>query len=130
MLLIAITLGVMVERLENSVSAVRVALERAGIGAIYGTLISTLATFSLEMGGRCEPQLLSNISNGATWGSMLGFALSTPTLQKQIIADSKIAKSGRDRFYLRTLSTSAILFGTTITFAVTSKLLSGNVLPS
>ncbi|GAB3067639.1 hypothetical protein [Micromonospora schwarzwaldensis] len=129
-LMIAVTLGVMVERLENSVSAVRVALERAGIGAIYGTSISTLATLHLEPGDGCEPQLLSNISNGATWGSMLGFALSILTLRKQMIADSKIAKSARDRFYLRSLSASAILFGATITLSVTSKLLSGDVFPS
>ena len=127
-LMIAVILGV--ERVANSVSAVRAAVERAGIGAIYGTLASTLATFNIKPGSECSPELFSNISNGATWGSMLGLALSLLTLRKQIIVDLKILESERDRVYLKSLSISAVLLGIIITLTATSKLLSGDILPS
>jgi hypothetical protein len=123
-------LGVGVKRVDNSIGAVRTAVERAGLGAVYGTLMSTVATLMIAPQGKCGSELLSNISNGATWGTMLGFALSIPILRKQMFSDAKIAGHQHGGFMLESLCRASVLFGSAITLAITASLIKGTMTPS
>jgi hypothetical protein len=55
---------------------IRRTTERAAFGAIFGTLLAAAAsTVGLHQDtGRCHVDLLQTIGNGATWGTLVGFA--------------------------------------------------------
>jgi hypothetical protein len=47
------TLGVHGEHKEDSASAIRIGLERGGVGAAFGTFLSTFATLNVPLGSSC-----------------------------------------------------------------------------
>ena len=127
--MIVTILGVTTERVERSIGAVRISIERAGIGAIYGTLMSTVATVNLPNGSACGTELLSNISNGATWGTMLGLMFSFVALRKQMMADANSAERPGGKWMIVNLANASLLFGAAIGLILIVKLLNGGVLP-
>jgi len=125
----AAILGITTERTENGIKAVRVAIERAGIGAIYGTLIASVATLNVPAGSGCDVELLSNVSDGATWGTMLGLMFSVVKLRRSITADSRLAKHPAGGFMFANLANASLFFGAAIGIATLMKLLDGSITP-
>jgi hypothetical protein len=71
-------------------------------GAIFGTLLAaTASTVGLSRDtGRCHVDLIQTIGNGATWGTLVGFASAFWLL---FTALTKVASASQDRSFRRVL---------------------------
>lgn len=128
-IMIATTLAITSDRNESSSGATRIGVERAGLGAAYGTAMSILATVNTSHGSPCSPDLLSNISNGATWGTMLGFTFSLMAPRKGMLRDAKSTERPYVRKMFVNSANLSLLFGVATTFLLIDELMRGRIWP-
>jgi hypothetical protein len=131
-LMIAGTLMVTSDRSERTTSAITVAVERAGLGAAYGTLMSILATLgTVNSSGEkgCGTDLLANISNGATWGTMLGFTFALLMLRRAMVREAVSTNYPYAKRMFVNASKVSLVTGTAVTALLIAALMQGNIWP-
>lgn len=127
-LMIASTLDITASR-KNSAGAIRTGLERAGLGAAYGTFMSVFATLAVPDSTTCGTDLLANISNGATWGSMIGLTLSVATLRKGMLSDADSARGAWVKWQFISSANLSLVLGVTTSIMLISSLWEGRGWP-
>jgi hypothetical protein len=127
LLLLGLCFYLWTTRTDVMLATVRTTLERAAIGAIYGTILLTISSIDviLDHPESCEVKFIGSLGDGAAWGTAVGFAFSFPLLFNAI---AKSAYAFQDRVS-RTATIAGLMVtvvaGLNWTIVVTALLIGG-----
>ena len=114
----------------SSLTYVRQATKRTGefaaLGAIYGSMTGAVASGAemTSLSGRpaCQVDLLQTIGNGATWGTMVGFAAALFVMYRSLSEATSNAETKADRRLLIGLLATVMVVGVNWTVVITGAL--------
>ena len=113
LVLAASCLGMIGWRGPRIATAIRVVIERAGMGAMYGAILGTFsaAIHMGRVGASCQPDLMQTIGNGALWATMASFMFSYPVVVRSVQADVGDTPTGIYRMLQRNAVWTSVLIG-------------------
>jgi hypothetical protein len=125
LIMIAWNMGMTTGRSAGSVGATRTAIERAGIGAVYGSILAIFSTLSRPPASSCGTDLLQNLGNAAAWGTLLGFGFGIPAMVRSLRHDRRAAGDSRTGRMYAGILRSSLFIGSVVTFMIVFRLAAG-----
>jgi hypothetical protein len=130
MISIALCLALPAARTPVVTGAIRVVLARAGLGAVYGTILVVAAMVAfLDSGPPCHVDILQEIGNGATWGTLFGSGFGVLRLTIAMALAAKQTPDMAGKLWLGIANYTGLIWGFTVALLLIDSLMHGHGWP-